>query len=195
MKIENYSSPKCLFVLLIGVLRNISPFYYACQIKYIGMLYINKDSLVTEAILFSTIMNFICRFGFGWIVNIIGYLGTNFLCHAFGFFGSVMLMILSYTNSSTAFFLFTFFSRGSIALAFNINYTMPYRVFGRQNGLHLMRLFDFQVLIGFVLGSVLNYVLVFEQRFEWIFGVFAVFDVFVSVLVYLFRRTYPEVDL
>ena len=185
-------SPKVMFIFIIGVLRNLTGYYYLSQIKYIGTLYVNNDRFVTLAILFSLSINFVFRFGFGPIVKKINFFNTIYLCQFCSILQGVFGYALYLTNAKIFYVLFTFSSRATMALLFNINYTIPYKFFGSNNGLYLMKLLDFQIFPGFVIGSISNYVFVYFNIFHLLFVVFVLIDLTSVFLVSVFVKRFPK---
>ena len=186
------TSPKVVFIFCIGVLRNLSAFYYACQIMYVGTLYINDDNFVTLAILLSLTINFVFKLGFGPIVKKINFFNTIYLCEFFSILNGVFGLGLYFTESKIFYVLYTFASRATMSLLLNINYTLPYKLFGTENGLYLMRVLDFQTIPGIIISSVLNYIFVFCNHFHLIFFFLIFFDILCMFLVSIFLKRYSQ---
>ena len=186
------TSPKVVFIFIIGILRNLSGYYYTCQIKYVGTVFINDDDFVTLAILISISINFIFTFGFGPIVERINFFNTIYLCQICTTLNGLFGLGLYFTRRKIFFVLFTFASRATVGLLININYTLPYKLFGTGNGLYLMRFLDFQTLPGIIITSGLNYVFVYFNRFHWIFFVLILFDLLCMFLISVFVKRFPQ---
>ena len=186
------TSPKVMLIYLIGILRNLSGCYYTCQIKYIGIIYINNDDFVTLTILASISINFIFTFGFGPIVERINFFNTIYLCQFCTILNGLFGLGLYLTRSKIFFVLFSFASRATIGLLIGINYTLPYKLFGTENGLYLMRFLDFQTLPGILITSGLNYVFVNINRLHWMFFVLILLDLLCMFLISVFVKRFPQ---
>lgn len=87
-----------------------------------------------------------------------------------------------------------FVNRASTALVYNVNYTLPYQIFGTENGLYLMKVLDFQVFGGFIIVSIANYIFVFMDIFYWLFPALMLVDVLAIFLVSVFQKKYPACE-
>ena len=174
--------------MIIGILRNGSIFYLSTQAKYLGILYINDDKFVTWCLVFSMAMNLIFRMFYGSIVKYFKFFGTMYLCHLLCLGTNIAAILLSITRTKSNYLVFLLFERCCLGLLFCINYTIPYHLFGNQNGLKAMKVLDFQLLISFFLTSVLFYVFQLLGVQELMFYLFVFTDSLAIFLCYLLKQ-------
>ena len=184
----NYWSKKFILTMLIGILRNGSIFYLCTQVKYLGILYINDDKFVTWCLVCSIATSLIFRVFYGSFVKYLKFFGTMYLCHVLCLVTDISVIFLSMTRAKSNYLVFLLLERCCLGLLYCINYTIPYHLFGNQNGLKAMKVLDFQLVISFFLTSVLFYVFQFFGVQELLFYVFVFTDSLAIFLCYLLKR-------
>ena len=186
-------SEKFGWFFTISALRSCVPYYFSVNIKYVGLSFLSDDDFISQILFWSVVLSFFLRMFFGHIVRKVNFFNTCLVMGAASLLCSGLILGVSLTGSRSLFVGFSLIQFWVASMAFNLNFVSYYEVFTKEIAIHLLQVFDFQVILGMGLNSVLNSYLSHIAEMRVLFAAFIVIDLLAIIGIKWFERKYFSV--
>lgn len=166
------------------------PYYFSTNIKYVGLLFVRDDDFVSLTLLCSLALSFASRMFFGDIVRRVNFFNSCSLMGGASLVCTGLILGVSVSGSRALFAVFSVLQFWVASMAFNLNFVSCYEVFSKDVAIHLLQVFDFQVLMAMGLNSALNSLLSHVSEMRVLFAAFMAIDLLAVVGIKWFERKY-----